>query len=35
MAVELMPERIGRDYEAYAEKNGIQRIIYAKEEGAV
>ena len=35
MVVELMPERIGRDYEAYAEKNGIQRIIYAKEEGAV
>ncbi len=34
MAVELVPERIGRDYEAYARKNEIQKIIYA-EEGAV
>lgn len=33
MAVELMPERIGRDYEAYARKNGICEIIYVKEEG--
>lgn len=30
MAVELMPERIGRDYEAYAEKNEIEQIIYAE-----
>ena len=29
MAVELMPERIGRDYEAYAGKNGICQIIRA------
>lgn len=35
MVVELMPERIGRDYEAYAEKNGICEIIHAEEEGAV
>lgn len=28
VAAELMPERIGRDYEAYAEKNGISRIVY-------
>jgi len=33
MAVELMPERIGKDYEAYARKNGICEIIYVKEEG--
>lgn len=30
MAVELMPERIGRDYEAYAGKNEIGEIIYAE-----
>ena len=30
VAVELMPERIGRDYEAYAEKNEIEQIIYAE-----
>lgn len=30
MAVELMPERIGRDYEAYAEKNEIEQIIYVE-----
>lgn len=35
MVVELVPERIGRDYEAYAEKNGICEIIYAEEEGSV
>ena len=35
MIVELMPERIGRDYEAYAGRNGICEIIHAKEEGAV
>lgn len=28
VAAELIPERIGRDYEAYAEKNGIGRIVY-------
>ncbi len=35
MVVELVPERIGRDYKAYAEKNGICEIIHAEEEGAV
>lgn len=30
VAVELMPERIGRDYEAYAGKNEIEQIIYAE-----
>lgn len=34
-AAELMPERIGRDYEAYAKKNGIQEIRYAEGEGPV
>lgn len=29
---ELMPEQIGRDYEAYAEKNGIREIRYVKGE---
>lgn len=33
--VELMPERIGRDYEAYAQKNGIRKILYAEEEARV
>lgn len=33
--VELLPERIGRDYEAYAKKNGIREILYAEEEGTV
>lgn len=28
VAAQLMPERIGKDYEAYAEKNGIGQIIY-------
>lgn len=28
VAAELMPERIGKDYEAYAQKNGIGRIVY-------
>lgn len=35
MAVELIPERIGRDYEAYARKNEIGQIIRAEEEGTV
>lgn len=35
MAVELMPARIGRDYESYARKNRICEIIYAQEEGTV
>lgn len=34
-AVELIPERIGMDYEAYAQKNGIQEILRAEEEGTV
>ncbi len=29
---ELMPEQIGRDYEAYAEKNGVREIRYVKGE---
>lgn len=32
--VELMPERIGRDYEAYAKRNGIGEIIYAEVESS-
>ena len=35
MAAELVPERIGRDYEAYARRNEICEIIHAEEEGAV
>ncbi len=35
MAVELMPDRIGRDYKAYAGKNEIETIIYAGEEDAL
>ena len=34
-AVELLPERIGKDYEAYAEKNGIREILYTEEEGTL
>ncbi len=34
-AVELLPERIGKDYEAYAEKNGIREILYTEEEGSL
>ena len=33
--VELVPERIGRDYRTYAEKNGIRGIICAGEEETV
>ncbi len=29
---EMMPEQIGRDYEAYAEKNGVREIRYVKGE---
>ncbi len=34
-AVELLPERIGKDYEAYAKKNGIREILYTEEEGTL
>ncbi len=34
-AVELLPERIGKDYEAYAKKNGIREIFYTEEEGTL
>ena len=30
IAFGLMLERIGKDYDAYAEKNGIGEIIYMK-----
>lgn len=33
VVVELMPERIGKDYEAYAKKNGIGEIIYIEGQG--
>lgn len=35
MVVELVPDQIGRDYEAYAGRNGVCEVIYAKEEAAV
>ncbi|MBS6395604.1 MAG: ATP phosphoribosyltransferase regulatory subunit [Clostridiales bacterium] len=35
VTVELMPERIGKDYESYAGKNGIGEIIYMEGQGTV